>query len=532
MNKLQCPICKNKIGYNVIKKHYSLCKQKYLKRYTEEKQKYDDLQQKKNKYDKLHDLINSTRNENPINKSNRTPIEREPPKREPPKREPPKREPPKREPPKREPPKREPPKRDTSMVLINNTKNKLIKYNINLYYLYTHSGINLKYENVFNKFLYNKSVVLVGPASTLYRSKSGNIINSFDIVVRLNKSLPLPVRRFEDIGNRTDILYNSLNTTDFPGENIVSEKLYIKNNIKFLCCPYPNRKPFNSDIRYYLDKSRGVIPFKIMSDTTFNNIQNIIGTRPNTGLCAIMDLLKTDLKYLYITGINFYKTMYYKEYRNTSNNDIQGGNSQIHNQEPQIKLLRYLSLIDDRIILDKDLNFILYKEYRHFFKVKYKMDSILIDSFVNKKGSNIFHKLKKYSNIIFVGSGNDIIDVSSYDIVICYSMKNIKNYNNKNIICFEYDNTFAYSSSFKIIGVVNINSQTILSDTPVYNISKNYYVNINRALTILDVNMSLDMFIVLSLVRYCKIKVINLNIVNKSPNYLLYKYMKQKNMIM
>jgi len=115
---------------------------------------------------------------------------------------------------------------------------------------------------------------------------------------------------------------------------------------------------------------------------------------------------------------------------------------------------------------------------------------------------------------------------------LSYSMKNIKNYNNKNIICFEYDNTFAYSSSFKIIGVVNINSQTILSDTPVYNISKNYYVNINRALTILDVNMSLDMFIVLSLVRYCKIKVINLNIVNKSPNYLLYKYMKQKNMIM
>ena len=50
MNKLQCPICKNKIGYNIIKKHYSSCKQKYLKRYTEEKQKYDDLQQKKNKY--------------------------------------------------------------------------------------------------------------------------------------------------------------------------------------------------------------------------------------------------------------------------------------------------------------------------------------------------------------------------------------------------------------------------------------------------------------------------------------------------
>ncbi len=426
-------------------------------------------------------------------------------------------------------------RKETSMELINITRDKIIKHNLNLYYLYTHSGINLKYEEAYNKFLYNKNVVLVGPASTLHNSKSGNTINSFDIVVRLNKSLPLPKKRYDDIGNRTDILYNSLNTTDFPGENIVSERFYTRNNIKFLCCPYPNKKPFNSDIRYYLDRSRGIIPFKIMTDNTFNNIQNIIGTRPNTGLCAIVDLLKTDLKYLYITGINFYRTMYYKEYRNVSNNDMPIIFNQNHNQEPQINLLRYLSLIDDRIILDRDLNLILYKEYRQFFKIKHKMDNILVDAYVNIKRNNtknIFHLLNKYQRIIFVGSGNNIIDVSTYDIVICYSMKNITNYNNKSIICFEYDNSNIYSNKFKILGIVNINAQTILSDVPVYNISKNYYVNINKALEILDITMTLDMFIVLSLHRYCKIKAENLNIIYKSPNYLLYKYMKQKNKIL
>ena len=39
MNKLECPICKHKIGYRLIKKHYSECKQKYIKRYNEQREK-------------------------------------------------------------------------------------------------------------------------------------------------------------------------------------------------------------------------------------------------------------------------------------------------------------------------------------------------------------------------------------------------------------------------------------------------------------------------------------------------------------
>ena len=70
MNKLECPICKRKIGYQVIKKHYSICKARYIKRYNEEKQKYDEKQQQINKYNKLQDLIKSTRDDNPISKVN------------------------------------------------------------------------------------------------------------------------------------------------------------------------------------------------------------------------------------------------------------------------------------------------------------------------------------------------------------------------------------------------------------------------------------------------------------------------------
>ena len=67
---------------------------------------------------------------------------------------------------------------------------------------------------------------------------------------------------------------------------------------------------------------------------------------------AIMDLLKSDLKLLYITGLNFYKTSYYKTYKKTSTHRI---NNNIHNQQSQLNLLKYISLIDTRILLDKTL---------------------------------------------------------------------------------------------------------------------------------------------------------------------------------
>ena len=73
-----------------------------------------------------------------------------------------------------------------------------------------------KYNELFVNYLKDKTIALIGPAESIIGTKKGHIIDQFDIVVRLNKSLPLPKKMSEDIGSRTDILYNSLNTIDFP----------------------------------------------------------------------------------------------------------------------------------------------------------------------------------------------------------------------------------------------------------------------------------------------------------------------------
>ena len=71
----------------------------------------------------------------------------------------------------------------------------------------------------YYKFLYNKRVAIVGPSINTLNSNQGKNIDSYDIVVRLNKSLPIPKNKVKDIGYKTDILYNSFNLKDYPGEN-------------------------------------------------------------------------------------------------------------------------------------------------------------------------------------------------------------------------------------------------------------------------------------------------------------------------
>ena len=245
--------------------------------------------------------------------------------------------------------------------------NSLVKYSSNQ--LMTNEQVYIhffqKYDELYAHFLKDKTVALVGPSESISGTNKGHIIDKFDIVVRLNKSLPLPSKLASDIGTKTDILYNSLNTSDYPGQNKFYPELLQKNNCKFLCCPYPfSNSIFKPDILSYLQKYHFTTPFRIMNEKLFYQLQNMLHTRPYTGTCAITDLLNYPIKYLYITGVDFYLTKYYEEYRKIRKNNLKNiQNNTIHKNGPQIEYLKNLSLTDSRIILDNFLDVHLYKYY-------------------------------------------------------------------------------------------------------------------------------------------------------------------------
>ena len=269
-----------------------------------------------------------------------------------------------------------------------------------------------EYDKLFTKFVEGKCIALVGPAQSIIGTEKGELIDKFDLVVRLNKSIPLPSSLKNDIGTKTDIIYNSLNTSDFPGENNLNPKLYKKYGVKFVCSSYPfNSNIFHDDIVNYVYKYKFELPLKVMNDIKFRNFEKILKTRPYTGTCAIMDLLSYPIKYLYITGLDFYQTKYYNEYRRISKEGLKyNKNSAIHQCKPQLDYLKHISIFDNRIILDSFLDKLLYYDYYKVLKNLKSYDSNHIFDF----GDQYF---KKYFEMK--------LSISTYT-------KNIMNNNNTN----------------------------------------------------------------------------------------------------
>jgi len=310
-----------------------------------------------------------------------------------------------------------------------------------------------KYEELFANYVSNKCIALVGPASSIVGSNKGHVIDKFDLIVRLNKALPLPENLKNDIGSRTDIIYNSLNTIDYPGENNLSPKLYKKHNVQFVCSSYPfHNAIFKQDILNYVYRYKFEIPFKSIDTKKFNNFERYLGTRPYTGTCAIMELLSYPIKYLYITGLDFYQTKYYSEYRVVRKEQLSySRNSIIHQCEPQLDYLKNISLFDNRIILDNFLDNLLYQDYYNFVKKLNNYDSNYIFNFGDQyfkqyfelKISTVMFSNKNYEHLL---QSDDLNSNNSYLMFTSNRMIQSKN-NNYYIFITNNKNELNYLNS-------------------------------------------------------------------------------------
>jgi hypothetical protein len=331
-NYINCPLCKNIFLKTHIKIHYQNCKKKNEKKNQNEKKEDIEKKEKREENERKEQTdrkyVKDTRPQMKIQMQNQTQHPQ--------------------------------PLEENKLQMENYISPQIVSYNDTML-----NHFFKKYEQLFIEFITDKSVALVGPAQSIIGTKKGEIIDKFDLVVRLNKSIPLPNGISEDIGTRTDIVYNSLNTSDFPGENNLNPKLYKKYGVRFVCTSYPfNHNIFHDDIATYVYKYKFELPLKVMNDLKFRNFEKMLATRPYTGTCAIMDLLSYPIKYLYITGLDFYSTKYYSEYRRISKEGLKHNkNNIIHQCKPQIDYLKHISFFDDRIILDQFLDKLLYHDY-------------------------------------------------------------------------------------------------------------------------------------------------------------------------
>src|SRR5690606_19448783 len=84
----------------------------------------------------------------------------------------------------------------------------------------------------------DKKIIILGPADTSLSYLSGIEIDSFDYVVRLNKS-PLNLKgKAALLGSRTDILYHCFDEDPASGGGVIDLNLLKEQENKFIIYPY------------------------------------------------------------------------------------------------------------------------------------------------------------------------------------------------------------------------------------------------------------------------------------------------------
>jgi len=235
--------------------------------------------------------------------------------------------------------------------------------------------------------LKDKRVVLVGPSPHLIGNNMGELIDSYDIVCRVNEVHPTGYEG--DYGARTDIVFHNCGEAfiDIFGERLVAKSI-ISKYLKFVVCPCVKNNGSDNNWHTWPDTyESGVvanfkkinmfnIPFHWIGMKNYRQVYGIYGMEPNAGQVAILMLLKHHVKELFITGFSFYQqgdmpiSSHRPGHTNRGRDHIAVGNLS-HPQDPQIQAFKHKILKDygERIILDSYLNDLLHCDHSNVIKL-------------------------------------------------------------------------------------------------------------------------------------------------------------------
>tara|TARA_B100001758_G_scaffold208963_1_gene190874 strand:+ start:699 stop:1445 length:747 start_codon:yes stop_codon:yes gene_type:complete len=224
-----------------------------------------------------------------------------------------------------------------------------------------------KHNEKYSNYLKGKNVAIVGPSESAFFDKNGDYIDSFDVVVRINRGIELLPGKEIFLGNKTNILYNSLDFNIYSGGELKGI-----DNIEFICCPYSkSEETYNESIFTSVGSEKSLFSkynIRFINPKLYTSWQTKSKSRINSGFGAIIDLLDHDIKSLFITGIDFYRSFYHENYckeRNRSRtvkaieDELEFkvfNDQQHHNPDRQYACFKEIVKSDSRVILDPFLN--------------------------------------------------------------------------------------------------------------------------------------------------------------------------------
>lgn len=175
-----------------------------------------------------------------------------------------------------------------------------------------------KYFKTFDlSILEGKRIVIVGPADSAFNTGKGDLIDSYDFVVRVNRSPHLVASGLhsQDIGTKTNILFHSFYENDESGGGVLDLEMYSNQGLEYLINPRNNRLGFNNTLVFYRKYLKKFHVYTLPKKFHQKIITDFQEARPTIGFMALMTLLYIDFSELFITGFTFYRTDFGPGYR-------------------------------------------------------------------------------------------------------------------------------------------------------------------------------------------------------------------------
>lgn len=171
----------------------------------------------------------------------------------------------------------------------------------------------------FSEYVNGKSVAIVAPGAYLMGSKQRELIESHDLVARINRGFPVPPAMIEDIGERCDILYHLLAVGMAANEKDFSPCV---GKVGFIISTHHQGEP---RIARFKQVNRGRVPFECVPFSMLQKVKLKVRKAPNAGVVAVSHLLSQPIRSLYLTGFSFYQDGYYAGYGGHPKGAFKGG---------------------------------------------------------------------------------------------------------------------------------------------------------------------------------------------------------------
>jgi hypothetical protein len=237
--------------------------------------------------------------------------------------------------------------------------------------------VNDQYNTTsYEQFFRNKKVAIIGPSPSVRNTENGEFIESnYDIIVRINKQWKHDIELNKYIGERTDVLYNCISMCQESG-GIIDTNYVIAHGIKYIISSikycyndkqqrdtlFHDENRLNQYVFFHLN-NKGLVPFGIVESSKYTKWDTHAGTRINTGLMAILDILHMDVKEVYVKGFTFFKDGYLNNYRSVidgksvneqnSNVEVNKFMNKCGNHDQQKQWLMFKKILKDENIRKK-----------------------------------------------------------------------------------------------------------------------------------------------------------------------------------